>query len=130
MQCLIWVFRVFRVAGLLGLVSRLGPARGIVETVLTHPLGEWDLAIDASLHKFLPLANALPVLAAFGLFYGVKKLRPAIGGFALGSAAFLAQMAVSGDVYFAFGNVPLRIFAVANAALCVWLARVSLDGKN
>ena len=123
-------FGLFPFAGLLGLVSRLGPARTIVETVLTHPIGEWDLALDAGLHKYLPLANALPVLAAFGLFFGVKKLRPMIGGLALGTAAFLAQMALSGDVFFAFGNVPMRIFAVANAALCVWLARVSLDAKN
>jgi len=122
-------FGLFPLAGLLGLVSHLGPARGIVETVLTHPLGEWDLALDAGLHKFLPLANALPVLAAFGLFFGVKKLRPAIGGLAVGTAAFLAQMAISGDVYFVMGNVPLRIFAAANAALCIWLARVALDEK-
>lgn len=122
-------FGLFPLAGLLGLVSRLGPARGIVETVLTRPLGEWDIALDANLHKFLPLANALPVLAAFGLFFGVKKLRPAIGGFAVGTAAFLAQMALSGDVYFFMGNVPMRIFAAANAAICVWLARVALDDK-
>ena len=123
-------FGLFPLAGLLGIVSRLGPARGIAETLLTHPLGEWDLGIDAGLHKFLPLANALPVLAAFGLFFGVKKLRPAIGGFAVGTAAFLAQMAITGDVYFVMGNVPLRIFAAANAALCIWLARVALDEKS
>ena len=69
------------------------------------------------------------VLAAFGLFFGVKTLRPTIGGLALGTAAFLTQVAISGDQFFFLGNVPLRIFAVANAAICVWLARVALDEK-
>ncbi|MFO0643115.1 MAG: S8 family peptidase [Polyangiaceae bacterium] len=122
-------FGLFPVAGLLGLLSRLGPMRPVAEALLTHPLGEWDMAVDVGLHKYMALANALPVLAAFGLFFGVKSLRPTIGGFALGTAAFLTQVAISGDQFFFLGNVPLRIFAVANAAICVWLARVALDEK-
>lgn len=123
-------FGLFPIAGLLGLLSRTGPARSIVETVLTHPVGEWDLALDVGLHRFLPLANALPALALFAVFFGVKKLRPTIGGFALGSAALLAQMALTADVSFVLGSVPLRIFAVANALVCVWLARIALDAKK
>ncbi len=123
-------FGLLPIAGLTGLLPRLGAARSIVDTVLTHPVGEWDLALDVNLHRYLPLANALPAIAAFALFFGVKRLRSTVGGFALGSAALLLQMAASGDVLFALGPVPMRLFAVANALVCVWLARVALDAKQ
>lgn len=123
-------FGLFPLAGLTGVLPHLGPARGLVDALLTHPIGEWDLALDVNLHRFLPLANALPALGALALFFGVKQLRGWVGGLALGSAALLLQMAASGDVVFALGPVPMRLFALANALVCVWIARVALDQKN
>ena len=76
-----------------------------------------------------PLANAGPAVAGLLLFYGVKRLRPLVGGLAIGSAALLAQMAISGDVAFVFGSLGLRAFAVLNALVCFWIAKVTLDEK-
>lgn len=113
---------------LLHLASHFGPLRWLAELAM-RPLGEWDLVFDGGLHRFLPLANAAPALLATALFFGVKRLRPLVGGFAIGSAALLAQLALSGDVLFAFGTTAMRIFALANAAVCVFLARAALDKK-
>jgi serine protease len=95
-----------------------------------RPFGEWDLAMSAGVHRWLPLAGALPVLAAAAVFFGVRRLRPAIGGFALGSAALATQMAVSGDVAFVFGSWAMRLYALASVIACLWVARIALDGKR
>jgi serine protease len=117
------------VAPQLGLLARAGAMRPWVE-LAARPFGEWDLATSASLHRWLPLAGALPVLAAAAVFFGVRRLRPAIGGFALGTAAFATQMAVSGDVAFVFGTWGMRLYALASVAACLWIARIALDGKR
>lgn len=114
---------------LTGIAPRLGAFRWIAE-LAQRPLGEWDLVFSASLHRFLPLANALPALALTGLFFGVKKLRPFVGGIALGSAALLAQLAISADVATPFGHTMLRVWTLGNAMVCLWLARLSLDQKS
>ena len=119
---------LFPLAPLVHLGPLAGGFRWIVELVM-RPLGEWDMVFGAGLHRFLPLANVAPALLGALLFFGVKRLRPSVGGFALGSAALLSQMAFSGDVQFAFGSVALRVFAVVNALACLWIARVALDKK-
>ncbi len=123
-------FGLFPFAPFLGLLAHLGPARPLAEMLLLHPVGEWDLVLDAGFHRFLPLANALPALGAAALFFGSKRLRTISGGFALGSAALLAQMAFSADVAFAFGPLALRAFALVNALACLALARLSLDSRS
>lgn len=110
------------------LASHFGPLRWIAELAM-RPVGEWDLVFDGGLHRFLLLANAGPAIAATALLFGVKRLRPLVGGFAVGSAALLTQMAISGDVLFAFGSVPMRIFTAVNAAICFFIARAALDKK-
>jgi hypothetical protein len=110
------------------LASHFGSLRWIAELAM-RPFGEWDLVFSGGLHRFLLLANAGPAVALTALFLGVKRLRPMIGGFAVGSAALLAQMAISGDVLFAFGSTAMRIFAAANAAVCFFIARAALDKK-
>lgn len=116
------------IAGVLGLRTMAGPLQPAVE-LLMRPLGEWDLVVSAGLHRFLLLANAGPALAALLVLYGVRRLRPLAGGLAVGSAALLTQMAISGDVAFVLGGVGLRVFAVANALVCGWIAKVALDEK-
>ena len=113
---------------LLHLASHAGPLRWIAE-LLMRPFGEWDLVFDGGLHRFLLLANAGPAVALAALFLGVKRLRPIVGGFAVGSAALLTQMVLSGDVLFVFGTTTMRIFAAANAAVCFFIARAALDKK-
>jgi serine protease len=110
-------------------LPRLGVHRWLGELAM-RPFGEWDLVLDAGLHRWLPLANALPVLAVTVLLFGVKRLRPTLGGFALGVSALLAQLALQGDVATPFGSLATRLWLVANIALCLWIARLALDGKR
>ena len=96
--------------------------------LLSHPFGEWSLASSAGLHRFLPLANAAPVLGAALLFFGFRRTRPMLGGFALGMAALLIQVGVQADVTFFLGSFALRAWMIVNVLLCLWIARLSLDG--
>jgi serine protease len=107
----------------------LGAYRWLGELAM-RPLGEWDVLLDAGLHRWLPLANALPVVAFTVLGFGMKRMRPAIGGFALGVSALLTQLAVQGDVATPFGSFATRLWLVANVLLCLWIARLALDGKR
>jgi serine protease len=127
-----WASAAFGAVGLApflpltGLVSRVN---GIGLDLLMRPLGEWDLVFSAGLHRYLPLASALPALAGLLLFYGTKRMRAGLGGFALGSAALLTQIAITADTTFFLGSFGLRAFAVANALVCAWIARTALDEK-
>ncbi len=116
----------------LGLMGRAGAMTGMREGIelLARPFGEWDLALGAGLHRWLPLAGALPVVAVAAVFFGVKRLRPAIGGFALGTAALATQMALSADAAFVLGPWGMRAYALASVFVCLWIARVALDGRK
>lgn len=114
---------------LLGVPARLGSLRTFAELAM-KPVGEWTLLLSPAVHKWLPLASAIPVFALTALFFGSKKLRPVIGGFGLGTAALCAQLAISGETWFAMGPFMLRIWCVANALLCLALARLALDTKK
>ncbi len=111
-----------------GALARAGSMRAALE-MLARPIGEWDLLLGAGLHKYLILASAAPVLALTGMFFGVKRLRPLVGGVALGTAALLAQMAFSGETAFIGGMLAMRVWTVVNAVVCVWIARLALDKR-
>ena len=117
------------IAPLLGLAARAGKLRPLVE-LLARPFGEWDLVFSAGLHRWLPLANVLPTLLLTGLFFGSKRLRPFVGGFALGTAAFLAQLGWSAEVATALGSTALRLFMIGNVLVALWIARLALDRKE
>jgi serine protease len=110
-------------------LGSVGLVRPIVE-LLMRPFGEWDLVFGAGLHRWLPLANALPAMIGVALLFGSKRLRPGVGGFALGSAALLAQIAFSADVAFGLGALVLRAWMVANVLVCIWMAQMCLDRKT
>ena len=110
-------------------LPRLGAWRWLGE-LAARPLGEWDVGWSAGFRRWLPLANALPVLVALGVLYGVKRFRPTLGGFAVGTGALLVQLAISLDVTMPVGAVATRLWLVANALVCVWLARVALEAEN
>ena len=116
-------------APLLGLSAHLGSFRWVAE-LLSRPFGEWDMVLGTGWHRWLLLASALPTMGLTAFLFGAKRLRSTLGGFALGSAALLAQMAVQADVAFPLGGTLLRVFAVANALVCVFIARIALDSKN
>jgi serine protease len=115
---------------LVGLAAKAGAFRWVAELAM-RPVGEWDLILmGAGIHRWLPLANALPAVVLAALFFGAKRLRPTLGGFALGSAALLTQIAISADIAAPFGSLALRIWTIANALVCLWVARVTLDKKR
>jgi serine protease len=116
-----------KIPAMLGAVS---PSLRTAGELSMRPFGEWDILFSAGVHKWLPLANALPVMALTALLFGAKRLRPTIGGFAIGTAALLTQMAVSADVSFVLGSTMLRAWTMANALVCLWIARLAIDKKD
>ncbi|WP_394821194.1 S8 family peptidase [Pendulispora albinea] len=115
-------------APLLGLPALAGPFRWVVELGM-RPLGEWDLILGTNVHRWLPLASALPTMVLTVFFFGAKRLRPTIGGIAVGSAALLSTLALFAEVSFPLGATLLRVWTALNALLCVWIARITLDKK-
>jgi len=112
---------------LLGLTAQPGPL-GTALDLASRPIGEWDLVLaGAGVHRWLLLASVGPALALAMLAFASKRARPLIGGVALGTAALLAQMAWSGDVAFVAGPMLARVWAVGNALVCLWLARIALQ---
>jgi serine protease len=96
-----------------------------------RPIGEWDLVLlGGGVHRWLLLASAIPavVLTLFG--FASRRTRPLIGGIALGTSALLAQIAWSGDVAFVAGPTLARVWAIVNALVCLWIARLALDAKK
>jgi serine protease len=118
------------IAPVAGLLAQAGRLRDVVEVAI-RPLGEWDSVLwGAGAHRWLLLASALPALALCAIGFRSRSLRPFIGGVAIGSAALLAQMAWSGDVAFVGGAFLARMWAIGNALVCFWIARVALDAKR
>ncbi|XYH97593.1 S8 family peptidase [Sorangium sp. So ce1128] len=97
--------------------------------VLARPLADLDLLIGASVHRWLPLANALVPLGLTSLFFGVKKLRPAIAGFSVGTAAYLTSVVTLGEVAGPLGQLALVVWCAVNAAACLWIARTNLSTR-
>jgi serine protease len=113
-----------------GLLTHSGKLHDIVELAM-RPLGEWDaIVFGAGLHRWLLLASALPSIALSAVGFASRRMRPLIGGVALGTAALLSQMAWSADVAFVGGPLLARAWAVGNALVCLWIARVALDAKR
>jgi len=119
------------VVPMLGLASHAGGRLRTLLELAMRPLGEWDLVLmGADVHRWLLLASALPALALTMLGFASRRVRPFIGGIALGTAALLVQLAWSPDAAFVFGATMERVWAVANALLCLWLARSALDARR
>ena len=113
---------------LTGMPLGAGPVRTAFE-LAARPFAEWGLLLGAGVQRWLPLGNAAPALALAALLFGARRLRPVVGGFALGSAAYLTHLAFVADVAFPLGGTALRVWAGLHALVCVWLARVASDTK-
>ncbi len=116
-----------------GLVARTGGLRALhtcVELAM-RPLGEWDLVLaGAGAHRWLLLASALPAIALTLFGFASRRVRPLIGGVALGTAALLAQMAWSGEAAFVAGPFLARVWVTFHALVCLWIARAALSAKR
>jgi serine protease len=121
---------VFPFLPLLGISPHGETAHGLARLVelATRPLGEWDMVLaGAGAHGWLLLASALPALALAMLGFASRRMRPLVGGVALGTCALLVQMGYAGDVAFVGGPFLLRGWVVAHGLVCLWLARTGLD---
>jgi serine protease len=112
--------------GLLFFVPWIFPRVYLPVDILARPIGELDLLVGASLHKFLPLANALIPFGLTALAFGSRALRPVVAGISIGTAAYLLSVAALGEHASPFGRLLLIVWCVGNAAACAWLARENL----
>jgi serine protease len=112
--------------GLLFFVPWIFPRAYLPVDILARPLGDIDLLVGASLHRFLPLANVAIPFALTALAFGARTLRPIVAGIATGTAAYLLSIAALGEHASPFGRVLLIVWCVGNAAACAWLARENL----
>ncbi len=93
---------------------------------LSRPLGDFDLYVGASLHKLLPFANALIPAALTAITFQFKRLRPAVAGLAVGTAAYLGSIAILHDAASPFGWALSLVWFTANIAACLFIARTNL----
>ncbi len=112
--------------GLLFFAPWIFPRVYLPVDILARPLGDMDLLVSASLHKFLPLANVAIPFALTALAFGARTLRPIVAGIATGTAAYLLSIAALGEHASPFGRLLLIVWCVGNAAACAWLARENL----
>jgi serine protease len=130
-----WIGALFAGIGLLpflpllGIPARLGGLRWIADLAM-KPFGEWDMLLAPSMHQWLLFASAAPAFLLTTFFFNNKRLRPFVGGLALGSGALLVQLGISGETFFALGSVGLRVFCALNVVVLLWVARMALDAKR
>lgn len=128
---LYWIPALAAGPGLFFFAPWLLPRVHLAIDVLARPLADLDLLVGGvSLHRWLPLANALIPFALTAVGFGVKKLRPMIAGLSAGTAAYLASVVVLGDATGPFGKTALIAWAAANALVCLWIARTNMAETN
>ena len=98
--------------------------------LLSRPFGEWDLLIGVSLHSFLPLANLLVPLVLILALLRVKGAAPWLAGFAVGTAAYLASVALLGQLATPFGWLLTTLWCAVNAAVCLWLGSLLIAKRG
>jgi serine protease len=102
------------------------PRVNLIVDLLARPVADMDLLIGVSLHRFLPLANALLPFAFTAVFFGVKRLRPFIAGLATGTAAYLFATVAMNSAAAPFGRPAMLVWCALNAMACMWIARTNL----
>jgi len=121
-----WIPALLTGPGLFFFAPWLLPRVHIAVDLLARPLADLDLLVGASMHRWLPLANALLPFGLTALFFSIKRLRPSIAGFAAGTAAYLTSVAVLGENLGPMGKTALIAWCGINAVACTWIARTNL----
>jgi len=98
--------------------------------ILTVPPGELTFFTNTFIHQFLPLGSAFLPLVLIGTFYSNKALRAPIGGFTLGTSAFLLGTFLSGLHAFPFGWFPMLVWTLGNVFVMSVIARLTLDSTK
>ncbi|MEZ4299714.1 MAG: S8 family peptidase [Polyangiaceae bacterium] len=112
--------------GLLFFLPWILPRAYLPVDLLARPIGDMDLLFSATLHRWLPLANAAIPFALTALAFGSRALRPLVAGISVGMAAYLASVALLGEHASPFGQVLLFAWCGLNVLACGWLARENL----
>lgn len=99
--------------------------------LLMRPLAGWDLILlGSTAHRWLLFANAGVVMLLVGVGFGRRWLRGTIGGVAAGVSAYLLAEVYLGAAFAPLGRAFYLAWALSNAALCLWVARIGLDRKT
>jgi len=94
--------------------------------VLARPVADLDFFIGASVHRLLPLANALVPFALLVTTFQWRAFRPFVAGVGVGTAAYLTSLLVLGQAYAPFGQAAMIAWCVGNAAASLFIARTCL----
>jgi serine protease len=121
-----WIPALLTGPGLLFFAPWVLPRVHLAVDMLARPLADMDLLAGVGVHRFLPLANALLPFGLTALAFGAKEARPAIAGFAAGTAAYLAATVALGEAAGPFGHAAMLLWCGVNAVLCAWIARTNL----
>jgi len=96
-----------------------------------RPAAAWDsLVLGAGWHSWLPFANMGVAVGLVGLGFSRPFLRGPIAGVSLGLAAYLLSEAWMRVAHAPLGVVPFLGWALLNAVVCVWIARIGIDRKT
>ncbi len=122
-----WIPALAAGPGLFFFAPWLLPRVHIAVDLLARPLGDLDFFIGASVHRWLPFANALIPFGLMALSFGSKRLRPWIAGLAAGTGAYLVSVATLSEAAGPLGHTALLAWCGLNAAACIWIARTNLS---
>ncbi|MFO0550391.1 MAG: S8 family peptidase [Polyangiaceae bacterium] len=95
--------------------------------ILARPIADVDFYVGASLHRLLPLAHVGVPLGLLVLTFHWKALRPWVAGIAVGTAAYLASIAIFHEAYSPFGATAMMVWCGINAAASLLVARFALE---
>jgi serine protease len=121
-----WIPALAAGPGLFFFAPWLLPRVHVAVDLLARPLGDLDFFLGASVHRWLPFANAAIPFALMALSFGSKRLRPWIAGLAAGTGAYLVSVATLGEAAGPLGHTALVAWCGLNAAACIWIARTNL----
>jgi len=125
-----WIPALAAGPGILFFLPWVLPRVNLALDAVSRPLADLDMVAGLSIHRWLPLANAVIPFALTAIGFGVKKLRPSIAGFSAGTAAYLTSAVVLADAAGPLGRVPFILWCAGNAFVCAWIARTNLSETN
>jgi serine protease len=126
----LWVGPAFFAAYGLFFLPRVIPHTIPAVEYLMRPPGDWTILSNLTIHKFLPLGSSFIPLGLAATFYNNKRLRPLIGGYSLGTAAYLLGTFLTNFHASPFGWFGLLIWTVANVVVMSILTRLTLDSTK
>jgi serine protease len=123
----LWLGGITAGVGLLFFAPWVGLSRHLLWVdLLSRPLGEWDMLLGANVHKLLPFANVLVPLFFAAVLLKAKSASAWVAGISVGTAAYLASVALLGQLATPFGAVLTIVWCAVNALACLYLASLLL----